>query len=137
MTRQRAFQTAAARRRANPIEWAVDDKIIRLRPSVDLTEIADLVEQLDTPLAEGESVIKAGAQKRQILLAIVSTFIEPASQPHFDEVSTDIDVGMLNEMLEELVAEYTGQANPMQASPSPDGLSVTGSSLTVGAEPAE
>jgi hypothetical protein len=133
MTRQRAFQTAAARRRANPIVWTIDDKVIKLRPSVDLAEIADLVEQLQAPLAEGENAIKAGAVKREILLSIVSTFIEEPSKPHFDEVSVDIDAGLLNEMLEELVAEYTGQSNPTQASPSPDGLSETGNSLTAGA----
>jgi hypothetical protein len=137
MTRQRAFQTAAARRRANPIVWTIDDKVIKLRPSVDLAEIADLVEQLQAPLAEGENAIKAGATKREILLSIVSTFIEETSKPHFDEVSVDIDAGLLNEMLEELVAEYTGQANPTQASPSPDGLSETGNSLTAGAAPVE
>lgn len=136
MTRQRAFQTAAARRRANPIEWVIDDVTVRLRPSVDLLEIADLVEALQAPIPEGMNDIKAAQAKRETFLEIVRHFLEPGAHEPFASVAADLDFGILTEMIEELVQEYTGQANPTQEQSSSDGSSETGSSSTAGA-PAE
>lgn len=135
MTRQRAFTTAAARRRANPIEWVIDDHTVRLRASVDLTEIADMVEALEQPLPDNVNGIQAGAERKAVLISIVRTFVEPGSHGAFDVVAPDLDAVLLNEMLEDLVTEYTGQANPTQASPSSLGSSTTGPTSTDGAEP--
>lgn len=136
MTRQRAFQTAAARRRANPIEWVIDDVTVRLRPSVDLLEIADLVDALQAPTPEGMNDVKAAQMKRETFLEIVRHFLEPGAHEAFDSVAADLDFGMLTDMIQDLVQEYTGQANPTQEQSSSDGSSETGSSSTAGA-PAE
>lgn len=136
MTRQRAFQTAAARRRANPIEWVIDDVTVRLKPSVDLLEIADLVDALQAPAPEGVNDVKAAQMKRETFLQIVRHFLEDGAHEPFNSVSADLDFGMLTEMIQDLVQEYTGQANPTQEQSSSDGSSETGSSSTAGA-PAE
>jgi len=133
MTRQRAFQTAAARRRANPIEWVIDDVTVRLRPSVDLLEIADLVDALQAPAPEGVNDVKAAQMKRETFLEIVRHFLEPGAHEAFASVAPDLDFGMLTDMIQDLVQEYTGQANPTQEQSSSDGSSETGNSSTAGA----
>ena len=137
MTRQKAFMTAAARRRANPIEWIIDEETVRLRSSVDLSEIADLLEALQTPAKKGESEIRAASEKRKILLDVVRTFVLTESVEAFDRVAPDLDFLILSDMVQELIAEYTGQGNPTQASSSSTGSSETGSSSTAGASPEE
>lgn len=133
MTRTRAFNTAAARRRANPIIWVIDGTNVALRPSVTLDEIADLIDALQAETPEGVSDIRAGEEKRKTLCSVVRTFLEPGAADAFTKVEADLDFMILTEMVSELVAEYTGQTNPTQASPSSDGSSETGSSLTAGA----
>lgn len=133
MTRQKSFSTAAARRRANPIEWVIDENVVRLRSNVDLTEIADAIETLQAPAPEGMSEIRAAEFKRVSLCDIVKTFLEPGAHKVFDTVKDDLDFAVLTEMVQDLITEYTGQANPTQQSSSSDGLSETGSSLTAGA----
>ena len=133
MTRQRAFQTATARRRANPIEWVIDDVTVRLKASVDLIEIADLVETLQAPTPEGMSDIKASQVKRDTFLDIIRHFLEPDAHDAFATIAADLDFSMLSDMIQELVTEYTGQANPTQEQSSSDGSSETGSSSTAGA----
>lgn len=137
MTRQKAFMTAAARRRANPIEWIIDEETVRLRSSVDLSEIADLLEALQAPTKKGDSEIRAASEKRKILLDVVRTFVLEESLEGFDRVGPDLDFLILSEMVQELIAEYTGQGNPTQASSSSTGSSETGSSSTAGASPEE
>jgi hypothetical protein len=129
MTRQRAFITATARRRANPIEWVIDDVTIRLRSSVDLIEIADLVEALQSPAPEGMNDIAAAHLKRVTFTDIIRHFLEPSSHEAFGTVAPDLDFGMLSEMIQELVQEYTGQINPTQEQSLSTGLSETGNSL--------
>lgn len=135
MTRKRAFTTAAARRRKDPIEWEIDDQIIRLRASVDITEIADLVDDLQTPAPEGVGDIRAGALKRQVFLDIIRTFIEPEYQEAFAVIEADLDAAMLVEMIDELVTEYTGADHPTVAPSSLDGSDTTGPSSMDGAAP--
>jgi hypothetical protein len=133
MTRQRAFQTATARRRANPIEWVIDDVTVRLKPSVDLIEISDLVESLQADTPEGVSEIKASQIKRETFLDIIRHFLEPDAHDAFASIAPDLDFSMLSEMIQELVEEYTGQANPTQEQSSSGGSPETGSSSTAGA----
>jgi hypothetical protein len=135
MTRQRSFQTAAARRRANPIEWIIDEQTVRLRSNVDLSEIADAIAALQAPAPEGVSELHAAEEKRQTLCDVVRTFLEPGAHKAFDSIRDDLDFSILTEMLTDLISEYTGQENPTQQPSSSDGLPTTGSSLTAGAEP--
>jgi hypothetical protein len=134
MTRQKSFSTAAARRRANPIEWIVDENVVRLRSNVDLTEIADAIEALQAPVPEGESEIRGAEQKRETLCDVVRTFLEPGAHKVFDSFKDDLDFSVLTEMVQDLITEYTGQPNPTQQSSSSDGSSTIGSSSTAGAE---
>jgi len=134
MTRQKSFNTAAARRRSNPIEWVIDDNVVRLRSNVDLTEIADAIDALQSPTPEGVSEIRGAEVKRQTLCDVVQTFLEPGAHKVFDSFKDDLDFSVLTEMIQDLITEYTGQANPTQQPSLSDGLSPTGSSLTAGAE---
>lgn len=135
MTRQKSFTTAAARRRANPIEWVIDDNVVRLRSNVDLTEIADAIEALKAPAPEGMSEIRGAEEKRQTLCEVVQTFLEPGAHKVFDSFKDDLDFSVLTEMIQDLIEEYTGQSNPTQQPSLSDGSSTTGSSSTAGAEP--
>jgi hypothetical protein len=114
MTRNKSFETAAARRRANPIEWTIDGVTIKLRSSMNLTEIAGLYEELQAPTPEGKNDMVSADEKRNTLVNIIKTFLEPSSLAEFDKVSDDLDAGILAEMMQELVLEYTGQANPTE-----------------------
>lgn len=134
MTRQRAYTTAAARRRANPIEFIIDDRTIRLKASADLADIVDLVDELGRPVDDGESEIRSAIERRNTMVQLVRSFVQPSSHPDFDEVSPDLDPMILQQILLDLLLEYTGQTDPTQASPSSDGSSETGNSSTDGAE---
>lgn len=134
MTRQKAFTTAAARRRANPIEWVIDENTVRLRSSVDLSEIADAIAVLQEPAPEGMTELHSAEAKRKTLCEVVRTFLEPGAHKVFDTVADDLDFGILTEMIQDLIAEYTGQTNPIQQSSSSDGLPETGSNSTAGVE---
>jgi hypothetical protein len=114
MTRKKAFETAASRRRANPIEWEVDGVIIKLKATMELTDIADLYDELQAPTPEGINEMVSADMKRKTLVNIVKMFVEEVSLPYFEKVEKDLDAGILAEMMQELVTEYTGQANPTE-----------------------
>ena len=133
MARSRSFETAAARRRSDPIVWTIDGTDIRLRPSVDIGEIAPLVDELQAPV-EGNQV-KAAVVKKGAMIDTIKTFIEPDDHDKFDTITPDLDMGILLEMVQEVVGEYAGTANPTKRSSSSDGSSTDGKSSTDGAAP--
>lgn len=133
--RQKSFETAAARRRKDPIIWVIDGQEVRLRPSLDLAEIAPLIESLSAPVPEGANQLVHAASKRNELVATVRAFVDEASYHTFDDVAADLDFDMLREMVEDLIGEYAGTANPSKQPSSSDGSSTTGSSSTAGAVP--
>jgi hypothetical protein len=133
MTRQKAFQTAAARRRANPIEWVIDDVTVRLKPSADLVSIADLIDELQADSPEGMSDILVADQKRNTMINILRAFIIEGDLESFTKVEPDLDFAILMEMVTDLIKEYSGQENPTQPSSSSNGSPETGSSSTDGA----
>lgn len=134
MTRSRSFTTAAARRRSDPIVWTIDGTDIRLRASVDLAEIAPLVDELQSPTPEGNQVLTVAA-KRAALVGTVATFVQDDDRTLFTDLAPDLDMGMLVEMVQDLIAEYAGTANPTKRSSSSDGSSPDGESSTDGAQP--
>lgn len=136
MTRHRAFTTAAARRRNDPIVWTIDDQEVRLRASLDLAEIGPVVDVLQEPLPEGANQVTAAALKRDALVTAVRAFVAPESHEAFDAVAPDLDIAIMVEMIQDLVQEYAGTANPTQPSSSSDGSEPTGPSSTDGV-PAE
>jgi ABC-type transport system involved in cytochrome bd biosynthesis fused ATPase/permease subunit len=121
MTRNKAFQTAAARRRLDPIVWTIDDQSVRLRATVDLAEIADAIHEVQQPIAEGSNQIKAAADKRNVLVSVIRTFVDGPSLTAFDEIAADLDISTLVEMLNEAIEEYTGAGNPTPEPSSSDG----------------
>lgn len=118
--RKRAFETAAARRRKDPIVWTIDGYDIKLRPRVAIDELADAMDELGKEV-DGENALKIAEGKRQVMLDILRTFAEPESAEAITIVSDDLDVGILDEMLTELIAEYMGAGNPTKPSSSSDG----------------
>lgn len=135
MTRHKAFLTAAARRRKEPIVWTIDDVEVRLRDSVDLAEIADVVEEIQAPIAKEANQIRAAAEKRNLLVETIRTFVAPDDYPIFDSIQADLDLAILPDMLSEVIAEYTGTGNPTSEPLSSGGSSPTGPSSTDGAAP--
>lgn len=133
MTRHKAFETAAGRRRKDPIVWSIDDVAIRLRASVNLTDIGMLFEEMNAPREEGQSEMAYASQKKNCIEEIVRAFVDPDYLDAFETVLPDIELTMLNDMVTMLIEEYTGQANPMQDSSSSAGSSPTGSVSTDGA----
>jgi len=121
MTRTRSFQTAAARRRLDPIVWTIDDVTVRLRASVDLADLADVLYEIQQPIPDNVNQIKAAGDKRLLLVSAVRTFVETADHDLFDRLTPDLDIGLLTDLLGEAIEEYTGQANPTSEPPSSSG----------------
>jgi hypothetical protein len=114
MTRSRSFQTAAARRRLDPIVWIIDDITIRLRATIDLADIADALHEIQQPIPEGENQVKAAASKRGLLVQTIGAFVEPDDLEAFRRLEPDLDLQLLAELLGEAIGEYTGSGNPTQ-----------------------
>ena len=131
MARTRSFETAASRRRKDPIIWNIDDESIRLVASMDLLDLADLIEALQAP-ADDESSLKAAAQKRKTLLTIVRRFVVEDDQRAFDSIADDLDIHLLSEMVQDLIQEYSGAKNPTKPQSSADGSPETGGTSTDG-----
>jgi hypothetical protein len=123
--RNKSFETAAARRRKDPIVWNIDGHEIKLRASVQMDELADAVDELSKDV-EGDNALKVAEAKRHIMLDILRAFVEKDSVKAVNAVADDLDVGILDEMLTELIAEYMGSGNPTKPSSSSVGSSTDG-----------
>lgn len=126
MTRTRSFQTAAARRRNDPLVWEIDGTTIHLRATFELADIAPMLEPLVNRGGETMTIADA-ASKRKVLIDCVAEFVDPADRAAFVGLAPDIDTQMLGDMLQELVEEYAG-VNPTQRGESSAGSQPTGSS---------
>jgi hypothetical protein len=135
MTRHKAFITAAARRRMDPIVWDIDGTSVTLRATVDLDEIADAVHEVQQPIAAGANQLKAAAEKRALLVSAVRSFVVAEDRDTFDRISADLDLSMLPDMLSEAIAEYTGAENPTSQPLSSGGSLPTGPTSADGAAP--
>lgn len=135
MARIKSFETAAARRRKDPIIWEIDGQQVRLVSALELLDLADLIEALQTPVSDAENGLKAAAKKRLLLLDIVARFIVPESKQAFVDVANDLDIHLLSEMVQDLIEEYSGAKNPTKQSSSSPGSETTGESSTAGVQP--
>lgn len=135
MTRHKAFQTAAARRRQDPIVWTIDDVEVHLRASVDVGAIGVLMETLQSFPAEDDNPMMSALKRRSSLLDAISTFVMPESMDNFQKVADDLDFVVLSQMSTELIREYSGTANPTKPESFSDGSAETGASSTDGAVP--
>lgn len=137
MTRHKAFITAAARRREDPIVWTIDDQDIHLRASVELGAISELVDSLqDNPDDDGTGMAVVVA-KRKRLLEAMRKFVLADSLEAFSALEADLDFWVLVEMHNELIAEYAGSGNPTKRASSSRGSDSTSETLTDGAVPEE
>lgn len=134
MARMKSFETAAARRRKDPIVWDIDGKEIRLVSSLELLDLADLIEALQTTDSD-ENSIRAAAKKRLTLIDIVARFVHPESTRAFEETVGDLDIHILSEMVQDLIQEYSGAKNPTKPQSSADGSETTGVTSTDGVPP--
>lgn len=135
MVRQKAFQTAAARRKANPVEWLIDDVRIRLKADADIFDAAETLEAVQQPISDDESQIKAAMERRDMMVAMIRKFVDERDLDAFDSISDNLDIGLCSELAMEVLTEYTGQENPTQQRSSSDGSLETGSPLTAGVLP--
>lgn len=119
MTRTRSFETAASRRRKDPLVWTIDGVTIELKPSVDLAEMAPLLQPLVENDEKNISIVEA-ARKRKVLVECVTVFVSEKSRDDFEILVPDIDTGMLGTMLQELIEEFSG-VDPTQRGESSDG----------------
>lgn len=131
MTRHKAFTTAAARRSADPIVWTIDDVEVRLKPMVDITELGTIAEELQTDVEQ--SAIAAVSRRRRLMIDLVAMCVVPDDRDAFLGLSDNLDVTLLVEMVQEVITEYSGAANPTKVDSSSDGSSPTGDSSTDGA----
>jgi len=130
MTRMKAFQTAAARRRADPIVWDIDGQEIRLVASADLATVGHLVEVTIEEMGDDEPVMQFANTKRIKLIEALRAFVVPGDIEKFAQIEPDLDMGIISEMTSEIIGEYTGQGNPTQAPSLSDGSSSDGQTST-------
>jgi hypothetical protein len=134
MARHKSFVTAAARRALNPIVWDIDGTVVRLRPMVDFAELGVLADRLMNGVSEGTgSPLKDLVDRRAAMVDLVSLCILENDRPLFKDVSQNLDIPVLVEMVEEVIGEYSGAANPTKGPSSSAGSSPTGESSTAGA----
>ena len=134
MTRMKSFETAASRRRKNPIVWNVDGHDLHLVASLELADLADLIEALQSGDESDDNSIRVAAMKRKVLLEIVERFIQPDSRETFRSISGDLDIHLLNEMVVDLIQEYSGARNPTKPSSSSAGSDGDGRISTDGVQ---
>jgi hypothetical protein len=72
-----------------------------------------------------------------VLLDIVARFVMPDSKPAFQDVTADLDIHILSEMVQDLIEEYSGAKNPTKPSLSSDGSQTTSVTSTDGVPPEE
>lgn len=135
MSRIRSFQTAAARRRNDPIIWEIDGQQIKLVATLELADLADLIEALQADADPNENSIRTAVVKRKLLLEIVERFIIEGDRPNFAKVADDLDIHILSQMVQELIGEYSGSGNPTKPSSSSAGSQTDGETSTDGAAP--
>lgn len=134
MVRTKSFETAASRRRKNPIVWDIDGCELRLVSSLELADLADLIEAIQYEDADDMNSIRVAAKKRNLLLQIVERFIEPGSQEAFRGLAKDLDIHLLNDMVFDLIQEFSGAGNPTKPSSSSAGSDGDGVTSMVGVQ---
>jgi hypothetical protein len=135
MSRIRSFQTAAARRRNDPIIWDIDGEQIKLVATLELADLADLIEALQADPEDNANSIRVAVEKRKLLLDIVERFIIDEDRANFKKVADDLDIHILSQMVQELIGEYAGSANPTKPSSSSAGSQTDGETSTDGVQP--
>lgn len=132
MTRQKAFETAAARRRKNPIVWQVDDQQIRIRPNCDLADLQRIVDAVQEQPDEDDKPMLFAERKRTLLAETIAEFVVFEDSDAWAGLQDDLDLVVLVEMATDLMMEFTGQGNPTLRSDSSEQSPEPGPSSTDG-----
>lgn len=151
------FQTAARRRRGEPVvltidDWQVDDEYqdghevtitIRIVPHLDVVRFGSMFGQFARMLS---SLQDANVTDNDRLAHIDEQFpaakarfrdcIIPPDRPGWDTVADDVDVTMLGQMIGQVSRELSG-VDPTQPASSSTGSDTTSITSTDGAQPAE
>jgi len=135
MTRRKAFETAAGRRRKDPIVLAIDDVELRLVPSVDLADIGRVQDSLTKSGADDLPQSERLVMQKDLLVNALRIMVEPDDQHLIDAIYRDLDFAVLSEIIPDMVAEYVGAANPTKQPSSSTGSQETGDSSTATASP--
>lgn len=133
MTRHKSFTTAAARRRADPVVWTIDEHEVRLLPHIDTAAYGGLIMAVTMqPTEEGWSGIMG---KQQAILAAMRVCVDPDSLAAWDAALEVVEPALIGELAQEMIAEFSGAPDPTLPSSSVSGSSATGASSTGGALP--
>jgi hypothetical protein len=137
MTRQkRAYTSAAARRKADPLIITLDGVDVQMVDVKDLGDLAPLIEALTDPTA-AVPVTTAGkiakaAEDRNKLAEVAREFVLPRCYEDFDKVSPNLDAALLGDLIRDLMQEYTG-VDPTLPESSSGSSTPTGTPSTPGA----
>lgn len=133
MTRHKSFTTAAARRRADPVVWTIDEYEVRLLPHIDTAAYGALIMAVTMqPTEEGWAGIMG---KQQAILDAMRVCVDPASLDAWDAALEVVEPALIGELAQEMIAEFSGAPDPTLPSSSVSGSSATGTSSTGGAQP--
>lgn len=133
MTRHKSFTTAAARRRADPVVWTIDEHEVRLRPHIDTAAYGALIIAVTMqPTEEGWTGIMG---KQQAILDAMRVCVDPDSLAAWDAALEVVEPALIGELAQEMIAEFSGAPDPTPPSSSVSGSSETGSTSTDGAQP--
>jgi hypothetical protein len=138
MTRRKSYQTAAARRKADPYIFDIDGVDIECVPAVDLVDLAPLVESLQNEIEDDENEkggLSRSAERIVTLRKVVAQFVVPDCQDAFAVAVKAMAPPELSELIRDLLAEYTGAENPTQPALSSEASLTDGNALTAGALP--
>lgn len=125
MTRLHSFQTAAARRSADPFVLDIDGTRITMRDHVDITELGTVVEQVaaieDSTTGKVTGKFATLGPRRAALVDSIRLCVHPDSADAFAGIADRLDIGTASEILKVLIPEYAGAGNPTGQSSSSDG----------------
>lgn len=140
MTQRKTFETAAARRRRDPIGWIIDGHEINMTPTLEFGDLAGLVALArDTqpggaaPADDPDFLEKLQA-KIDAMRDELGRFVSDDTKAGYDAVKSDLDVEILLELVTDITAEVSGRV-PTLPSPSSDGSSMPGTDSTATATP--
>jgi len=114
MSRVKSYQTAAARRKEDPLVLEIDGVALRCVPVIDIVDLAPIVDAMDrTEVGEGESV-KIGKAAEQIknLRELLARYIVEEDQPAYWLVVKTMSPSEVSGIIKDLMEEYAGAENP-------------------------
>lgn len=145
MPPRREFQTAAARRNHEPIDWTIDGQLIVLRDDLVVTDLGEFADVLTgagqalggQPVDEMEPATALRATQALVdsIVAQVEPLLTEESRTTWRRMGRRLDPNDLMAIVGDIVEAVTGR-NPTSRSVSSEGSLPSGPSLTGTAPPA-